>query len=212
MKKKKIFLKLIKFLFLIILIVLGFFLGNFVYNKYEENKFKKILTENDATNYEVIERVGNEETTVKVRDRVLISENTETKTWVDGINKKRIVMDLTYKTALITENDEKLKVNSLNNTYIENYFDNPKMKFKYLGSTDRYSILKFIHKKTKDSTLLYINRETNIIEKMEQYTDDVVYTANFDVKMNSVSKEEVEEPDLDKYRIYDSVSSNVNKK
>ena len=62
MKKKK----LIKLIILIVVIVLLVVLEILIYNQVQINRFKKILEENDSTNYELIQTDGITTTTVKV--------------------------------------------------------------------------------------------------------------------------------------------------
>ena len=197
-----------KFLIIIVLIFILIFIGIFSFRKYQRYSFKKILVDNDATNYELIETVNDSVITVKVKDRVLLSTEDEIITWVNELEKRRIVVDEEYKTALITENDSELKVNSLNYTYINDYFENSNQKFKYLGEKDGYYIVEFTEKATKNKSILYINKDTKIVDKFEQVLDGYDFTREFEGNKNSVSNLEVEEPNIDNYRIYDSVSSN----
>lgn len=206
-KNKKV-KKFLKALILIILIIALVFLVNTIYQKIQRNKFKKLLQDNDAFNYELTEIVNEEETKVFVRDKILLSQYSNTRTWVNELESKRIVFDEEYKTAIIDENDEELKVNSLNYTYIENFFDNKEQKFKYCGEEDGYYKLQFEEKESKKITLIYINKKTNTVDKMIQNAGNFEYVTEFKVVKNKVSKDEVELPNLEGYRAYESVSSN----
>ena len=131
-KKKNI----VKILILIILIIFLIFLTFIILNKFQENKFKKMLKDNDAVNYKLTETTNGVETKVYVRDKILLSESEETITWVNELESKRIIVDEEYKTAILDQDDENLKVNSLNYTYINDFFDNSNQSFKYLGKED----------------------------------------------------------------------------
>ena len=115
---------ILKILILIILIVGLIFLGNNIYQKFQENNFKKILKENDSMNYKITEIVNGDETNVIVRDNVLLSENGDTKVWLSEDENKRVVFDDKYKTVVLDENDGSLEVNSLNYTFINDFFEN----------------------------------------------------------------------------------------
>ncbi len=202
-KKKNI----LKILILIILAILLVSLLNFAYNKIQKNKFKKILQDNDCLNYELTEIVNGEETKVYVRDNVLLMENGDIKTWVSEDDSKRVVYDTNYKTAILDENDETLEINSLNYTYINDFFENSNQKFKYLGKEDGYYKLEFQEKDSKKVTIFYLNEKTNIIEKEIQNAGNFELVTEFKVEKNKVSKDEVEYPNLEGYRAGDSVSS-----
>jgi hypothetical protein len=206
MKKKKLIVKIVV---IIILVALGVLLGNFAYGKFVKNKFKKILQNNDASNYELIEYSNDEENSVWVRDKILFSKNGNTEVWISELDAKRIVMDTSRKTAMITENssDFDIKVNTLNYTYINDFFENSNQKFKYKGKSDGYYLLEFTNSKTGIVSTLYLNTETNIVDKVIEVADEITYEIDYEVKVNSVSKEEVEIPDLTDYLVQDSVSS-----
>ena len=55
-----------------------------------------------------------QETKVYVRDKVLVIEEGNTKIWVSEFEAKRVAYDDEYKTAILDQNDDELKVNSLN--------------------------------------------------------------------------------------------------
>ena len=207
-KKKKVFFKI---LILIILIVLMFFLIKFAYNKIQKNKFKKLLKENDCQNYELTETVNGEETKVYVRDKILVMENGNIRTWVSEFDSKRVVFDTEYKTAILDENDEDLEVNSLNYTYINDFFENSNQKFKYLGTENNHYKLQFKEKGSDKITILYLNIKTNIIDKMVQNAGKFELVTEFKVEKNKVSKDEVAYPDLEGYRAGDSSSSDPSK-
>lgn len=199
--------KILKNIILIILIIFVIFLVSFVYQKIQENKFKKILKNNDSNNYELTEVVNGEETKVYVRDKILFSESGNTKTWVSEFDSKRVIFDDEYKTAILDENDESLKVSSLNYTYINDFFDNSNQKFKYIGKENGYYKLQFKEKGSKKITLLYLNEKTNIIDKMVQNVGNFELVTEFKVIKNNVSKDMVAYPNLEGYRASDSVNS-----
>jgi amino acid permease len=203
-KKIKIIIKLI---IIVVLVLVGIFVGNFAYGKFVKHKFKKILKENDSSNYELIQFANDEETDVWVRDEKLLSKNESSIIWESELDSKRIVMDSNAQIAIITEGDENLQVNTLNYTYINDFFENSNQSFKYLGKEDGYYILEFTNKKTKLITTLYLNIETNIVDKMIESRNGIDFETNFEVKINSVSSSEVEIPDLTDYHVEDSVSS-----
>lgn len=201
--------KIIKIILLIIIIVLGVLLGNFVFHKFQANKYKKMLKDNDATNYKLIEKTIDGETIVKVRDGVLVSENEDTLTWVDSLENKRVLINTKYKTAIITENDNDLNVSSLNNTYINDYFENSNQKFKYLGKEDGFYKIQFTNKENQNITIIYINENTKMVEKVVQISNNIEFVINYEIDKKSVSKKDVEYPDLNDYHVTESVSSNT---
>ena len=133
MKLKKRTKNILKIFILIILIIGLIFLTGLIYQEIQKNKFQKILKENDASNYELVENINGEEIKVYVRDKVLLSEDGNTKIWLSEFEQKRVIFDDEYKTAIFDENDEELKVNSLNYTYINDFFKNSNQSFKYIG-------------------------------------------------------------------------------
>ena len=200
--------KIFRILILLILVILLIFLINFIYQKIQKSRFKKILQDNDSNNYELTEIVNDVETKVYVRDKILFSENGNTKTWVSEFDSKRVIFDDRYKTAILDENDETLEVNSLNYTYINNYFDNSNQKFKYIGKESGYYKIQFKEKGSNKITILYLNEKTNIVEKMVQNSENFEFVTNFKVEKNNVSKEKVAYPNLEGYRATDSANSN----
>ena len=202
-KKKSIF----KFLILFIFIVILAFLTIFIFNKFQKNKFKKILKENDSYNYKLTEIVGGDETFVTVRDNTLLSEDGDTKIWMSEEENKRVIFDEKYKTAVLDENDENLEVNSLNYTFINEFFENSNQKFKYNGKKNGYYILQFKEKGSKKITLLYLNEKTKNIDKMIQNSGNFEFVTEFKVEKNKVTKDEIAFPNLEGYRASDSVNS-----
>ena len=198
----------IKFFLIIVFLFCLIFGIYFIYQKIEEHRFKKILQDNDAMNYELTEIVNGEETKVFVRDKTLLIEAGDTKTWVSEFEEKRVAFDDEYRTAIIDMNDESLKVNSLNYTFINDYFDNSNQVFKYLGNENGYFKLQFREKESKKITLLFLNEKTNNIDKMVQNAGNFEFITEFKVEKNKVSKEKIQFPDIDGYRVYDSVNSN----
>ena len=140
------------------------------------------MQDNDANNYELTEIVNDVETKVYVRDKILFSENGNTKTWVSEFDSKRVIFDDRYKTAILDENDDSLEVNSLNYTYINNFFDNSNQKFKYIGKENEYYKLQFKEKGSNKITLLYLNKKTNIVEKMVQNSGNFEFVIMFQKK------------------------------
>ena len=134
---------LLKILILIILIIGLIFITNAIYQKLQSNRFEKILKENDSMNYKLTEIVNGEETNVTVRDNVLLSEEGDTKVWVSEDENKRVIFDDRYKTAVLDENDETLEVNSLNYTFINDFFENSNQKFSYGGKEKGFYKLQF---------------------------------------------------------------------
>ena len=158
--------KVLRFIILFIIIVIIILLTRVIYGKIIKNKFKNILIENDAINYEMIEKTNDEETNIKVKDKKLLLQNGNNTTWISELDGKRIIMDTESKIAIITENDKELKVNSLNYTYINEYFEKSSQNFKYLGKKDGYYIFSFTEKKANIVTCFYLNEKTNLVEKL----------------------------------------------
>ena len=210
MKAKKKNRKFLKILILIIFIIALIFLTYVIFERVQENRFKKMLQKNDATNYQLIEIVNGEETTIYVRDKVLFIEDENTRTWVSEYESKRIVFDEEYKTAILDKNDDTLKVNSLNYTYINDFFENSDQVFKYLGKENGYYKLQFKEKGSNKITLLYVNIDSKVVEKMVQNAGNFEFVTEFKVTKNKVSKEDITLPNLEGYRAYDSVNSNPN--
>ena len=199
--------KTLKILIIIILIIVLVFLGYIIFIKIQKNNFKKMLQDNDATNYELVETVNGEETVVYVRDKILLMKEDNTTTWVNELESKRIIFDDEYHTVIIDENDESLKVNSLNYTYLNDYFDNSNQSFKFLGEENGFYKLQFKEKGNKRITLFYINKKTKLVEKIVQNAGNFELVTELKVEKNVVSKQEVELPNLEGYRVYNSVNS-----
>lgn len=206
MKTKKKNRKILKILILIVLVIALIFLSYIIYEKIQEHRFKKLLQDNDATNYKLIETVNGEDTTVYVRDKVLFVEDENTRTWVNELESKRVIFDEEYKTAILDQNDESLKVNTLNYTFINDFFDNSNQIFKYLGKENVYYKLQFKEKGSNKITLLYINEKNNIVEKMIQNAGNFELVTEFKVEKNKVTKDNITLPNLEGYRAYDSVN------
>lgn len=205
MKKKKI----IKLFIIVIAVIIIAIVINLIYKNFIKFKMKNILAKNDSINYELIEKYGDEEVSIKVYADTLISEYNDNITWINSEQGKRVILDKKYKMAILTENDNNLKVNSLNYTYLNEYFENSREKFKYLGKENSYYKFQFTNKDTKIVTILYLNKDINSIEKMIRKINDSEEVITFDVKKNSVSKKEVEYPDLSEYEVTYSSSTNV---
>jgi hypothetical protein len=193
----------------VILIVIGILIGNFAYKKFNVYRFKKILEENDYTNYSLVETSNDTVTYVYVRNGVLLSTCDDTTTWVSVNENKRVIFNETYKTAIVDENDDELTVHSLNYTYINNYLEEASQKFKYLGKHDGYFVLQFTNKKTNVVTVLYLNAETHFIDTMIVDSSGYDFEANFEITVNKVTPEDVQMPNIDDYTYENSSSSNL---
>ena len=197
MKKKK----LIKLIILIVVIVLLVVLEILIYNQVQINRFKKILEENDSTNYELIQTDGITTTTVKVYGNIYTYEDENNYIGISESENLRVVMDKKNKSAIITENPEnELKVGSLNSTYLD-YFENDSMKFKYLGEENPFYKLQFTNKSTGNNTIFYLNSETGVVEKIEEIFNGAQNIYDITVNFECVTAEEVEYPDLSEYDI-----------
>ena len=97
-KNKRKFI--VKLIIIIILVSIGIFIGNFAYGKYIRNKYKNILKDNDAVNYEMTQYSNGEETNIFVKDKILLSKNNNIETWVSEIESKRIIADTSSKIAI----------------------------------------------------------------------------------------------------------------
>lgn len=204
-KKVKSIFRILILLIIAVLLALCVYFG---YNKFLKNKFKKILEKNDCTNYELTEIANGEETKVYVRDKTLLSEKGDIKTWVSEFDSKRVVFDVGRKTAILDENDETLEVNSLNYSYIKEFFENRNQSFKYLGKENEHYKLQFTESGSKKITIIYLNIETNIVDKMVQNAGNFEFVTEYKVEKNAVSKEEIAYPNLEGYRAGDSSNSN----
>jgi hypothetical protein len=156
-KKSNKIKPIFKLIIIIVLIIIGVFLGNFAYGKFTKYRFKKILQDNDSSNYELVQYSNDEETTIWVRDKKLFSETENTIIWMSELDSKRIIMDKDSQIAIVTEGDEDLVVNTLNYSYLNDLFESSNQKFKYQGKQDGYYILEFTNKKTGILTTLYLN-------------------------------------------------------
>lgn len=193
-----------KILILIVLIIALFFIGYTIYQKIEENKYKKILQDGDATNFKITEIINDDETNIYVRDKILLIDSGNTKTWVNESESKRVSFDEKYHTVIIEKDVDNLKVNSLNYTYINDFFENSNQVFKYLGKENGNIKIQFKEKGNKKITVFYIDEKLKTMVKMIQNVDNFETITDFKIEKNSVSKQEVELPDLENYRVYDS--------
>lgn len=194
---RKVFKIIILIAILVVLIglcVLGVF-------KLIKNKYKKILLNNDSSNYEIIQIVdGTEEQTSKLRNNTLVIDDGENIIWISKNANKSIIMNTNKKTAIITSESD-IKIATLNESFIKEYFENSDNKFKYLGKENNYALLEFTNKNTGIITILYLNLDTNIIDKQIVKNDIAQNEIEYKVKLNSVSKDEIMEPDLTDYYI-----------
>ncbi len=200
MKKKKVSkaLRIIFLVIVLILIILGSVLGIKALIK---NKYKKILEKNNVHNYEVVQIVdGVQEQVSYVRDNVLVVDDGENIIWINKKANKSIVLNTERKTAFITTEDD-VTVAALNTTFIKEYFENSDYKFKYLGKENKHYLLEFTNKETDEITIFYLNIDTNIIDKQIIKNNIAETVIEYQVKINSVSKEEIAEPDLTDYYI-----------
>ena len=197
MKKKKN----LKIVILIIAIILLVIIGILIYKQFWINKFKKILKENDSSNYELVQTDGITTSTVKVYEDIYTYEDENNFIWISETENLRVIMDKVNKSAIITENSESaLKVGSLNSTYLD-YFDNDTMKFKYLGKEDSFYKLQFENKSTGNITIFYMNIDTGIIEKIEKLFNGAQNNYEIKVKFDCVTSDDVAYPDLAEYDI-----------
>ena len=199
MKKsgKKVFKKIIIILIFVLIIcfsVLGI-------KAIIKNKYRKLLEKSNVHNYEVIQLVdGNQEQVSYIRDNVLVVNDGENIIWLNKKENKSIVLNTLRKTAFITK-EENVKISGLNDSYINEYFDNSDYRFKYLGKENNHYLLEFTNKDTAITTVLYLNMETNIIDKQIIKNAVAETVIEYKVKINSVSTEEIKEPDLTDYYI-----------
>lgn len=197
MKKKKI----IKTFLIILIAVILIIVSAFVISMCIKNKYKKILIENDSTNYELSESINGEEgSNCKVKNTIMKVTDGENNFWISSKLKKKIVFNTENKTAIITENED-VQVVSLNHSYISEFFENSDMKFKYLGKKSGYALLEFTNKETKMQTILYLNLETNLVEKIEEKDSVASRIIEYEINLNSVSNDEITEPDLTDYYV-----------
>lgn len=200
MKKKKVS-KALRIIFLIIVLVLIILGCIFGIKALIKNKYKKILEKNNVHNYEVVQIVdGVQEQVSYVRDNVLVVDDGENIIWLNKKANKSIVLNTERKTAFITTEDD-VTVAALNTTFIKEYFENPEYKFKYLGKENKHYLLEFTNKETDEITIFYLNIDTNIIDKQIIKNNIAETVIEYQVKINSVSKEEIAEPDLTDYYI-----------
>lgn len=198
---KKIVRKIIRILILIILLILAILICIFGILKIIKNKYKNILIENDSTNYEIIQIVdGVKEQTSKLRDNTLVIDNGKNKIWISKKDKKSVIINESQKNAIITSESD-IKVATLNESFIKEYFENSDSKFKYLGKENNHALLEFTNKNTGIITILYLNLETNLIDKQIVKNEIAENVIEYEVKLNSVSKDEIKEPDLTDYYI-----------
>ena len=197
----KKFKNIIKIIIIIALIV--------VYKKVMINRFINLLNQSNSNNYELVQNDGTTITTIKVKDGVLLSEDDDTYIWINSIENIRIIMEKNSKIAMITENSEEVfEVGSLNSTYINDYFENDDLKFKYLGKEEDSYKVQFTNKDTEIITIFYIDSDTGIIQKIEENFNGLEIVSNFEVNFDVVTDEDVAYPDLSEYEI--GVSSSTN--
>lgn len=198
---KKISKKIFRILGLIVILVLLILIFIWGINKFIKYKYKKILIDNDSLNYEITQIIdGNVEQNSKLRNNTLVIDDSENVIWINGNTNKSIIMNKTKKTAIVT-NESDVKVASLNETYINEYFENKNNKFKYLGKENKYELLQFTNENLGLITILYLNLDTKLIEKQVIKNDIGESVIEYKIKLNSVSKDEIKEPELLEYNI-----------
>lgn len=193
--------KILKIFILIMILILLVLLCIWGVSKIIKYKYKKILIDNDSLNYEIIETIdGTVEQISKLRNNILLIDDGENIIWLNKNTNKSIIMNKTLKTAILTDETD-VSIASLNETYINEYFENSDNKFKYLGKENNYALLEFTNKNTGMLTIFYLNLDTKLIEK-EVLRNEIGETViEYEIKLNSVSKEDVREPDLTEYKV-----------
>lgn len=199
--KKKTVKKIFRIVILIMILIIIILACGFGIKLFIKNKYKKILINNNYGNYELTQIMdGIEIQNVKLRNNVLVLEDKENIIWLSREEKESIILNKEMKTAIVSSEDD-LKISSLNDTYIKEYFENDDFKFKYLGKEKNYVLLEFSNTKTGFINILYLNLDSKIIEKEVIKNNGNENIIEYKIKLNSISEEEVEKPDLTEYYI-----------
>ena len=200
MKLKKLS-KFLKKLIIIVGLILIVLIGILLIKELNKYKYKKILIDNDSLNYEITQIMnGKADQNVKLRNNTLVINDGNNIMWVSGSEDKSIIINETEKTAIVTS-ESNMKIASLNETYIKEFFENSDNEFKYLGKEDNYALLQFSNENTGLITVLYLNLENNLIENQVTKNDIAEVVIEYQIKVNSVSLDEVKEPDLSGYNV-----------
>ena len=193
--------KVLKIIILILVLILIIVFGILGIKALIKNKYKKILEKNNIHNYEVIQIVDGEQVQESyLRDNILLTNDGENIIYLNKKEKKSIIANTLRKTAIIT-NEKEVVLPGLNESYLSEYFNNSDYKFKYLGKENNYYLLEFVNSDLAITTILYLNIKTNIVDKQIIQNEVAKTVIEYKVKINSVSTEEVAEPDLTDYYI-----------
>ena len=158
---------------------------------------KKILSAYDCTNYTYEYIQDGKKTTKKVRGNIIVTENENTYSWIDGEAMSMVTIDKEKNTYLMT----KLNASTKDLLYKKDFIDIKSLLNKYgndliyLGD-ENYKGRNCLKIRAGENTEYLIDEETGFVLKYEP-SDETV--AEFNIEINNVTEDDVKLPDLSKY-------------
>ena len=197
---------------MIIIIILGIVLGIKIMNKEDKPRQEKkndtltaeqirnkILEGLENSNYTYTCVEATEEKTKKVKDNIILAEDSNIKVWINTETREMIIIRENDKVALVT----KVKEDS---TYLNKDFVNMKTLLN-IYNNDLYYVTDEIYNernciiieagKEKDEKY-WIDNETGIILK---YQPENGAPTEFKLELNNVTEAEVQKPSIDGYEV-----------
>ena len=158
---------------------------------------KKILSAYDCTNYTYEYIQDGKKTTKKVRGNIIVTENENTYSWIDGEAMSMVTIDKEKNTYLMTSLNSSTKdllykkdfmdIKSLLNSYGNDLI--------YLGD-ESFNGRNCLRIRAGEDTEYLIEEETGFVLKYEANDGTL---AEFNIEINNVTENDVKLPDLSKY-------------
>ena len=158
---------------------------------------KKILSAYDCTNYTYEYIQDGKKTTKKVRGNIIVTENENTYSWIDGEAMSMVTIDKEKNTYLMTSLNSSTKdllykkdfmdIKSLLNSYGNDLI--------YLGD-ESFNGRNCLRIRAGEDTEYLIEEETGFVLKYEANDGTL---AEFNIEINNVTENDIKLPDLSKY-------------
>ena len=158
---------------------------------------KKILSAYDCTNYTYEYIQDGKKTTKKVRGNIIVTENDNTYSWIDGEAMSMVTIDKEKNTYLMTS----LNASTKDLLYKKDFVDIKSLLNKYgkdlvyLGN-ENYKGKNCLKIRAGENTEYVIDEATGFVLKYESNDGTV---AEFNIEINNVTEDDVKLPDLSKY-------------
>ena len=183
---------------LVLALILGIKIIKTEKKDYTPEKIKKmILSAYDYTNYTYEYIQNGQKTTKKVRGNIIVTENDNTYSWIDGDTMSMVTIDKEKNTYLMT---------SLNSTtkdllYKKDFIDIKSVLNKYgndliyLGN-ESFNGRNCLRIRVGEDAQYLIDEETGFVLEYENADGTL---KEFNIEINNVTEDDVKLPDLSKY-------------